>query len=262
MNTALDSLGAVLDPTTRRSPRIDRIAVVVPARDEADRLDACLSGLQAAVDTALRRRPTASIVVVLVLDSCTDASAVVAARHPRVAVEHVEAANVGAARAAGVSTALGMLEAVSDAPGIDATWIDATWIATTDADSVVPATWLLDQLVLAETGADVVLGSVVPVRSELTAMQRLEWDRRHPDGAAIGNVHGANLGVRAAAYRDAGGFEALGVHEDVGLVTALRRSGAIVVASASTPVTTSGRSEGRAPGGYAEYLRSLAPRAG
>jgi hypothetical protein len=51
-------------------------------------------------------------------------------------------------------------------------------------------------------------------------------------------------------------------HEDVDLVARLRRTGVAITASAAGEVLTSGRRDGRTPGGYAGYLHvSLLARA-
>ena len=68
-------------------------------------------------------------------------------------------------------------------------------------------------------------------------------------------MHGANLGVRADAYLAAGGFRTVAEHEDVGLVETLRAAGAPIDSTDRAPVTTSARSTGRVPGGFAGYLR-------
>lgn len=74
-------------------------------------------------------------------------------------------------------------------------------------------------------------------------------------GTANGHVHGANLGIRADVLRRGGGFPPLAVHEDVRLIERVRAQGARVVASAGAEVCMSGRLVGRAPDGYARYLR-------
>ncbi|MGP7961250.1 hypothetical protein ACTVCO_10660 [Sanguibacter sp. A247] len=53
----------------------------------------------------------------------------------------------------------------------------------------------------------------------------------------------------------AGGFDPVAAHEDVGLVARLRALPVRIVASDVVDVLTSGRTEGRAPHGYAQYLR-------
>ncbi len=229
---------------------IEHVAVVIPARDEGDRLALCLRAVRRAVRHAQQAVPLHVRVVVL-LDSCTDESAQIVARYREVTSVHAFFSNVGAARAAGVRWALDALRGDEE----------NTWIATTDADSTVPVDWLTQHLAVANGGADVGLGAVVPVRSELTPAQRAAWDQTHPLGAAAGHVHGANLGVRASAYLAVGGFEPVAVHEDVRLVEALRDRGARVESLVGTPVVTSGRARGRAPHGYTTYLSGLADAA-
>jgi len=228
---------------------IEYVAVVVPARNEGERLARSMRSVRAAVDRLRAERTGLRVRIVLVLDSCTDDSNAIASRLPDVMRVHCSYANVGAARGAGVRWAMGALrgEAAS------------TWIASTDADSEVPDTWLVDQVRLAERGWDVTLGAVVPVRSELTPGQRAAWDATHPHGAIAGHVHGANLGVRASVYLQSGGFESIAEHEDARLVDNLRQVGARVVGLDGPAVITSGRAEGRTPGGYAGYLAALEP---
>ena len=72
---------------------------------------------------------------------------------------------------------------------------------------------------------------------------------------ANGAVHGANLGIRSSTLAAAGGFAPVPEHEDVMIVDRARLLGAKIFASAQANVLTSGRSEGRTPGGYARYLR-------
>lgn len=215
---------------------IRRIAVVIPARDEADRIDACLRSVRAA---AARVAGEAEVDIVVVADGCVDDTAARARAHPGVAVLQLDGAGVGAARAAGVQVAI--------AAGAD-------WIANTDADSTVPTDWLSVQLEFAAEGADALVGTVRPDFSELTADQREAWQETHRGGRSIGHVHGANLGIRGSAYLAAGGFTHAVEHEDTSLVERLEAV-ARVVATGRGEVVTSGRPVGRTPGGYARYLR-------
>jgi hypothetical protein len=68
-------------------------------------------------------------------------------------------------------------------------------------------------------------------------------------------VHGANLGVRADAYADAGGWSDLTVAEDHCLWSRVRARGWRTIASVGSVVLTSGRLHGRARGGFADTLR-------
>ncbi|MGH1524992.1 glycosyltransferase [Leifsonia sp. L25] len=221
---------------------VDHILVAVPARDEEGTLADCLRSVERARDAV----DVASSVVV-VLDACTDGSAEVAHRFPGVRVIERDYANVGRSRHDAV---LAGLAAVDTAP-------ERVWIAFTDADSSVPRSWLREHL-RAARGADAYVGAVVPRLAELDEARRRAWERSHPPGATLGHVHGANLGVRADAYLRVGGFLPLFVGEDVDLVSRLRAAGGPVAESERHPVTTSSRLTGRAPEGYAEYLRGLA----
>ncbi|GAA5035079.1 glycosyltransferase [Microbacterium fluvii] len=225
------------------SARIDAVAVVVPAHDEEQLLPACLRALESAVRNARRLMP--KVIVCVVLDACRDASPQIARTHG-VEVVTVDARCVGAARAAGVERALSMLAPLPTAH---------IWTAHTDADSVVPPHWLTHQIELARGGAGAMIGTVRPDFDDLTEAQRTAWLATHVPGEANGHVHGANLGVRADVLLGAGGFAATPLHEDVLLVEAIRSGGARMVASDAAWVLTSGRPFGRAPGGYARYLR-------
>jgi glycosyltransferase involved in cell wall biosynthesis len=222
---------------------VNRLVVVVPTRNEESRLPRCLTALAAAV-AALEDEFGAdapAISVIVVLDRCTDDSAQVAAQWPQFETLECTAGSVGAARRAGVAHALA---------GTDA---GHTWVATTDADSAVPPRWLTVQLVLAESGTDLVLGTVLP-DAELPTPERARWHDEHTLEDGHPHVHGANLGVRADSYLAAGGFSAVDSDEDVLLVEELRARGARECRTALIPVLTSGRLEGRAPGGFGGYL--------
>ncbi|MDP9026812.1 MAG: glycosyltransferase [Actinomycetota bacterium] len=214
---------------------IDRVGVVIPARDEAERIDACLD----AVGLATVEVPSVIVQIVVVADGCVDDTAGRASRHRGVTVLETEGSNVGRARRHGAAFA---------------TIHGCQWIANTDADSLVPSDWLSVQLELANLGADAVVGTVRPNFLELSEAQREAWTRTHDRGQAVGHVHGANLGVRTNAYIRSGGFSAMPEHEDVDLVDRLRRH-ARVVATSRGEVITSGRPVGRTAGGYARYLR-------
>lgn len=215
----------------------------MPAHNEQRLLPACLAGLRAAArHPALRQ---VRVHIVPVLDACTDDSGEVA----RGALE-VAARNVGIARAAGFAAVL-QREAGRDPTSI--------WLATTDADSAVPADWLAEQLRLAALGAEVVAGTVaVSDWSEQPAAARARFAGGYgAPGNGHPHVHGANLGLSAAAYLDADGMPPLALAEDQALVAALRGRARRMVATGRIPVTTSGRRESRTVGGFADFLRGL-----
>lgn len=227
---------------------IREVAVVVPANNEEALIGECLTALRAAVRRT-RDLDDVRIRVIVVLDACADATAAVVARDQEVEVVTVDFRNVGAARAAGVERALAMTTAAPE----------HIWIANTDADSRVPEQWILTHLALAREGAAVVLGSIRPDPRDLSVEQYRAWEQRaaaeRSGGSSPVRIHGANLGVRADAYLAVGGFAPLAVGEDVELTRALRESGERVVVSDVSWVQTSARTTGRAPGGFAEYVR-------
>ncbi len=79
-------------------------------------------------------------------------------------------------------------------------------------------------------------------------------------GEGHAHVHGANLGLSATAYLDAGGVPPLALAEDQALVDALHARARRLVATDRIPVLTSARRESRTTGGFADHLRGLTGR--
>jgi len=222
-------------------PPLQAMVVVIPARDERLLLGACLDAVASAAE-----RVDLPVLTVVALDRCTDGTEQVLLGRQVTAVA-TQAGCVGAARAAGVRAGLDQL---------GGTGPDRVWIANTDADSRVDPGWLAHQLALADSGADLVLGTVW-VADTSTSLASA-WAAGYSSTDGHRHVHGANLGVLASAYLRAGGFRALPVHEDVELAAAVAaQPGAVVVRTGAAPVTTSGRLMARAPGGFAAHLRGL-----
>lgn len=223
-----------------------RVGVVVPARDEATLLPACLDGLRAAALTVAGR---VRVRVLVVLDTCADTSAAVV-RDAGAESLAVMAGCVGAARAAGCSRLL-------DGPD------PPRWLACTDADSVVPPDWFLAHLAARTAGCQALAGTVrVGAWEDRSAGVRSRYEAGYAghgggDEAGHRHVHGANLGVDAAAYRRCGGFAPLSSGEDVALVAALERDGARIHRSRAVPVLTSARRRARTAGGFADHLTAL-----
>ncbi|WP_457808819.1 glycosyltransferase [Kushneria sp. EE4] len=213
-----------------------RIGVVVPAHNEEQHLPECLRALRGAADHA--RGLGHEVTLVVVLDSCQDRSAAIAADHGVIPVS-VTARNVGVARHAGV---------LALPPGID-------WLAFTDADTCVPDTWLT---ALYGFGTEAVCGGVhlsqwqglsPMLRTRYLAHQRRNVGRQH--------IHGANMGISMAAYQRLGGFRPLRCHEDVDLIERhLAAHGSLTWAPALR-VMTSARCQARAPEGLGALLYAL-----
>lgn len=224
--------------------RCSRMIVVVPVHDEQRALPQCLAALRVA---ARALPPSVTLDCWVVLDDCTDGSAEIA-RAAGVRTHTIAARNVGIARHVGALAAL----AAAQTP------LAAVWLACTDADSIVPAHWLSTHLAAADDGWDTLAGTVrVEDWTGHPAPVRRRFDRVYRPVPGHHHVHGANLGIAAAAYVRVGGYPPLRTAEDVGLLTALRRGQARILRSATAPVTTSARLCARAPRGFAHRLRSL-----
>jgi glycosyltransferase involved in cell wall biosynthesis len=213
------------------------IGIVIPAHNEEEWIDDCLNHVRACMDsTRLMGEP---VEVVVVTDACTDATGILAARAGAMTLP-VQARNVGVARAAGAELMLAR---------------GARWLAFTDADTLVSPDWLVEQLALQ---ADAVCGTVEvgdwTPHAEHAQLLAQHFAETYHDADDHRHVHGANLGVSAAAYRLAGGFRHLACSEDVDLIASLERVGARVCWSARPRVCTSSRLVARAPGGFADAL--------
>ncbi|MFJ9111441.1 glycosyltransferase [Streptomyces sp. NPDC102283] len=231
---------------------IGAIAVVIPARDEEVLLPTALEAVgAAAVHAAIG---SVRVLTVVVADCCTDATAAVS-RAAGAHVVPVRYRNVGRARAAGVRAAL---SALGDTPG-------GVWIASTDADSMVRPDWLAHQAARAAEGWDAVVGTVTvdhwpPHMTDLAVRHHHLYEMSRPPAGRPWqhpHVHGANLGVSSRAYAAAGGFPAAPLHEDRLLVAALKSTGARILRTADSPVTTSARRTPRAQGGFGDHLIDL-----
>ncbi len=239
-----------LAPTTSRD--LSRFGVVVPVHNEELLVSAALDSLDRAISYVSDRQVLVGIAVVL--DRCSDQSAdLVSDWRNRTAGFHeahhieileVEAGNVGSARSAGCQA---LIREWSDGP------LEEIWLATTDADSEVPRDWIAAQLRMRSEGAQVWVGAV-SVR---------DWSGRSPGTAEAWRcqyeseglpIHGANFGIDATTYLDAGGFESLVTGEDRDLLRRAIVLGAAIRHDPFVRVVTSGRRDARAPQGFAHAL--------
>jgi glycosyltransferase involved in cell wall biosynthesis len=236
---------------------IRSVGVIVPAHDEQDLLPACLASVRRAAQ-ALRGVP---VHLVVVADDCRDRTVRVA-RRGGASVVSIDARSAGAARAAGAREVLRRTEPLDPAN---------VWLATTDADTLVPASWLRQQVRHASQGWDAIVGTIrvadwsgyppgtrALFRERYEGVEGVEGVKGVEGGAGQhGHVHGANLGFRASAYLRAGGFPELPTAEDHALVAALTAGGSRVLRTRGLPVVTSARRVSRAPHGFSHYLARL-----
>jgi glycosyltransferase involved in cell wall biosynthesis len=129
-------LRAPASTAPRPEPRVQRLSVVVPARNEAANLPALLAEL----DTALRSAKLASFEVIVVDDGSTDETPQLAAACGALVVRHAESLGNGAAVKRGIREARG------------------DWILLLDGDGQHPPAELAAMLALAERH-DMVVGS-------------------------------------------------------------------------------------------------------
>jgi glycosyltransferase involved in cell wall biosynthesis len=216
------------------------IGVVVPAHNEGILIRACLASIiEACSDPALAQE---SVEVFVVLDCCTDDTQTIAEAMGAQTLS-TSARNVGFARAAGAQAAM------------DA---GARWLAFTDGDTEVAPNWLSAQLAHQAKGADAVCGTIsVSDWADYGEKMGLHFGATYLDMDGHRHIHGANMGISATAYHQAGGFQPLDTSEDVALVESLEKLGAKIAWSATPRVVTSARPDFRAPGGFGATLQRI-----
>ncbi len=235
-------------PMTDHNSSIEHIVTVIPARNEARRIGACLRSV---AESAEALPPSMSSTVVVVADSCHDDTADVAAMcldPARDLIVHTTQRCAGGSRRVGVAEALRRIAADPS----------RVWVCSTDADTTVPSDWFDVHLEAAREGHIAIAGVVRldDAADPLLVAQFEATYQRHPDGSHP-HVHGANLGFRADAYLSAGGWPTLATGEDHDLWRRLVSLGA-TIASVRLSVTTASRFIGRAPAGFAADLNALA----
>ena len=217
-----------------------KIGIVIPAHNEATSIATCLAALQSAIS---QLPPSISVYPLVVLDSCTDdTQSIVKA----VGVDYLccDYQCVGQVRDIGIRHAI--------AKG-------ATWLACTDADTVVPVDWLVQQVKqLTRQPTDMICG-VVDIDSwdHLTPQTREDYIAHYQDKMGHRHIHGANLSFSSEAYLAVGGFAPLPCHEDVDLVKRFEIHGYDITWSNRVRVTTSSRLQARTAEGFAAFLTNL-----
>lgn len=252
------------------------VCVVIPARDEAERLDRTLAALAMQLDLAGNPLPRSTYEILVVANNCRDNTAAVArraaAQYSGLALHVVEVnlppsqAHVGRARRLAMDEACHRLLRAGRPRGV---------IASTDADTIVAPTWLAATRHAIRAGADAVGGRILVAPDERAAMPayvRRRFLRNVGYYALAAEVEarldpspanpwprhtqffGASMAVTAQAYRQVGGVPALPSNEDVGLAKALARAGLTIRHSPAVQVWTSARLLGRTPDGLSALL--------
>ena len=249
--------------------------VAIPVRDEAERLPACLNALSAQRSKDGRPLPRSAFGAVIFANNCSDESAELArtlSRELAFPVKIVEAslppeiAHAGGARRTAMDLAEAWLSDRGETDGV---------VLTTDADSHVSPDWIANNFAAIDAGADAVLGRVVldeegdllpqalhrrgvlesVYEGLLTELSALFDPVDHNPWPHHATISGATLAVTSEAYRRVGGLPCVPLGEDKALIAELIRLDARIRFCPDIEVTTSGRINGRAPGGVADTLR-------
>jgi GT2 family glycosyltransferase len=270
-------------PSPGRAAIRPGFVVAIPVRNEEERLPACLRALARQLDRLGRPIAPRAVRIVLFANNCTDQSAslarnfgdglslnirVVEARLPPAA------AHAGNARRAAMDIAEAWLSEGCEGDGV---------ILTTDADSQVAPDWIAENLAAFRAGAEAVLGRIdldgegkllpeaLHQRGALEdtyerLLTELSWlldPLEHNPWPHHATISGASLGITRTAYCRAGRLPRVALGEDKALIALLSRQDARIRYCPTAHVITSGRTNGRAPGGVADTLaiRSRQPDA-
>ncbi|GGE13935.1 hypothetical protein GCM10011529_20430 [Polymorphobacter glacialis] len=249
-------------------------AVAIPAHDEAERIAACIAALAAQPRAADRIAG-----VIVYANNCRDDTAAIARACPApfplivVEAEHPpERAHIGWARRGATDAAIARLTEIGRPDGI---------VAGTDADSRVATGWLAAMHAAFAAGADAVAGAIdidPDDDASLGGVARRRDEAAYANAVARVAAHldplphdpypnhiwawGANLAVRAPVLAAVGGIPLVDLAEDHALHRALLHHDARIRHTLDARVWTSGRSDGRAPGGFADLLTSYAVEPG
>jgi Glycosyl transferase family 2 len=257
--------------------------VAIPVKDEEERLPACLRALAQQRDRSGRPIPPSLISIVVFANNCADHSAILARTLGEcwsLNVRVVEAslppaiAHAGNARRTAMDIAEAWLKERGESGGV---------ILTTDADSQVAPNWIEENLAAVEAGAEAVLGRVnldgegkylpeaLHQRGRLESayeglLTRLSWlldPLEHNPWPHHATISGASLAITRTAYCRVGRLPRVPLGEDKALIALLSSQDARIRYCPAVHVTTSGRINGRAPGGVADALRirSMEPQA-
>ncbi|MDO4916974.1 MAG: glycosyltransferase family A protein [Rothia sp. (in: high G+C Gram-positive bacteria)] len=233
---------------------IKAVGIVIPAHNEVDEIDRCLAAVFSAIAHAQKTHPHLYFSLHCVTDACTDGTETVVKKHLRqkfpVHIDTVNFRNPAQTRNHGIQRFLAE-------PAVRDLNSDEIWLAMTDADTVVPTHWLTEQIALAKQGADAIIGTVEPRKSELGSDLYNAWLDLHNLSEGHTHVFGANLGIRATAYQRVGGFAPLAHSEDAALVTALEQAGFSLRKTDRVRAITSGRFQGKVDHGFSTYLQDL-----
>ncbi len=242
-----------------------RAWIAIPAKNEADELEGCLTALAAQGHPAIQG-------VVICLSNCTDKSPAIVRRIAGVLpfrVHVISATLPEDSASAGVARRLAMERAalLAGPDGI---------LLTTDADARAPPGWLSANLSALAQGVDAVAGRAeiepvgakrIPAHLHVIDAEESDYARLldeirsllDPDPADPWPRHdehcGASIAVTVATYDRVGGMPPVPLAEDRAFFNSLRRIDARIRHAPEVRVVVSARLHGRAPGGMADTMR-------
>jgi hypothetical protein len=275
-----DFFKTLFEPALSSSPNepfihTRRCVVAIPVKDEEQRLPGCLAALAAQRDRHGKSLDPACFGVVVFANNCNDRSADLArslSEQLSLPVRVVEAslppveAHAGNARRAAMDIAEAWLDEERVSDGV---------ILTTDADSRVSEDWISKNLAAIDAGADAVMGGIAldeegdllpealhrrgrlesAYETLLIELSALLDPLAHNPWPHHATISGASIAVTGEAYLRVGGLPRVPLGEDKAFVAELVRHDAKIRFCPEVRVTTSGRLDGRAPGGVADTLR-------
>ncbi|MFW8637564.1 glycosyltransferase [Cribrihabitans pelagius] len=237
------------------------VAIIIPARNEANRIAACLKALAGQHPQRVR--------VILVVNNTTDTTAAIARKAGELSGLdlRVLVRDIGPGQGAGTARRIGCAHAVCTMP-------DLRYFMTTDADSIVAPDWVARNLAHLQT-VGAVCGKVDLIAEEAGILNKMDrrlatdegtyrwlvqdvYARHAPGCADIRGTHGeaagASLSFTKSAYLAVGGFAPVTCGEDRRIVRAFRSAGFRVVHADDVTVQASCRLTGRAAGGMSDAL--------
>jgi hypothetical protein len=250
--------------------------VAIPAKNEAERIFACLAALATQRDRRGAPIPENCFEILVFANGCNDATAEVAEAcagacpYPIIVMQEnpsAEVSSAGWARKRALDSAADHLRRASRGDAL---------LLTTDADSCVSPTWIDETLRAFAEGVDCVAGYVDAHPAEIFGLgprflrrARLEDEylriiaeiyaicdpRSHDPWPNHRVSSGASLAVALRAYDAVGGLPERPLGEDVALTHALECAGFKVRHTMAVQAYTSCRFDGRARGGAADTMR-------
>jgi hypothetical protein len=235
------------------------VVVAVPAHDEAATIAGCLDSVVTAVRAAQRAGVVTRARVAVAAHRCSDATfeLALASLTDRTGIEPVVRRESTTMPVGAVRTRL-IEHAISAPPALG----PDSWVLSTDADTIVPVTWVTGLLSAArDAGAELVLG-LADLEPWAAGEDAHRSYRRIVEAGIRGDQHhhayAANLAVSWSAFRAVQGFPSLPHGEEHGLAVAVRDAGLPTTSPLQPRVQTSARMPGRAAGGLGDLLADLA----